>query len=260
MIAADNVSAIDTVSVTKKRLYSSDSLLKENITTDNRVYPKHFEKDFQAKYDSNEFDYSLTKPKESLWSKIKRQFRKLVNAIFGDIDPNKTERYTRIIIWSISILIFGFVVYQLIRIILNKKGNYFFSKKNKNISIPAHDLEENIYEINFEERIATFENQEKYRLAIRYQFLSVLKFLTDTKQIHWNPEKTNQDYSLELKDNQQKQEFDELVYLFDYIWYGEFEIDKTAYNYFKQKFENFKIKNPSASETINFKQDSDYHE
>lgn len=258
--SAVNSSVKDTISVTKKRLYASDSLLKRNKTTDNLVYPKLFEKDFQAKYSSEEFDYSLTKPKESLWVKIERLIQKLIEAIFGDIDPNKTERYTRIFIWGISILIIGFTLYQLIRFLLNKKGNYFVSKKNKGLTISTHNLEENIHEINFEERIATFENQEKYRFAIRYQFLSVLKHLTDTKQIHWNPEKTNQDYSQEIQNKRQKQEFEELVYIFDYIWYGEFEIDKTAYNYFKKKFINFKIKEASATEQINFEQDSDKHE
>lgn len=260
MESAVNSSVKDTTSVTKKRLYPSDSLLLKNKTTDNLVYPKHFEKDFQTKYNSDEFDYSLTKPRESLWKKIERQLKKLVEAIFGDIDPNKTERYTRIIIWGISILIVGFALYLLVRFLLNKRGNYFFSKKNKGLSIPTHNLEEDIHEINFQERIATFENQEEFRSAVRYQFLSVLKHLTDTKQIHWNPEKTNHDYSQELQNKRQKQEFEELVYIFDYIWYGEFEIDKTAYNCFKQKFINFKIKDASTTERINFEQDSDNHE
>src|SRR5690625_1231863 len=213
--AADNSSVKDTTSVTEKRLYPSDSLLKKNKTTDNLVYPKHFEKDFKAKYNSEEFDYSLTKPRESLWQKIERQLKKLVEAIFGDIDPTKTERYTRIIIWGISILIVGFALYLLVRFLLNKRGNLFFSKKNEELSIPTHDLEENIHEINFEESIATCELNKAYRSAVRYQFLSVLKHLTETKQIHWNPEKTNQDYSRELKNQQLKSAFEELVYIFD---------------------------------------------
>jgi len=259
-IAAVNSSVTDSISVTTKRLYLSDSLLKKNKTTDNLVYPKRFEENFQTKYGSDEFDYSLTKPKESLWEKIERQLEKLIEAIFGNIDPVKTERYTRITIWTISSLIIVFALFQLIKFLLNKRGNYFFSKKNKRLPIPMHNLEENIHEINFDERIATFENKEEYRSAVRYQFLSVLKHLADTKQIHWNPEKTNQDYSQELQNKHQKQEFEEPVYIFDYIWYGEFEIDKTAYSYFKQKFINFKIKSTSVMEAIDFEQDSDNHE
>src|SRR5690625_734411 len=90
-IAAVNSSVTDSISVTTKRLYLSDSLLKKNKTTDNLVYPKRFEENFQTKYGSDEFDYSLTKPKESLWEKIERQLEKLIEAIFGNIDPVKTE-------------------------------------------------------------------------------------------------------------------------------------------------------------------------
>lgn len=258
-LSASNTSVIDSV-VPDRKLYSSDSLLIKNQTTDNLVFPKRFEEDYRVKYSSSEFDYSIIKPKESLWEKFKRRINKIVEAIFGNIDPSKTARYTEIIVWTLAILIIGFVLYLFIRFLLNKNGSIFFSKKNKKLSLQNQDLKENIHEINFSESIANCEKQEEYRSAIRYQFLLVLKKLADAKQIHWNPEKTNKDYIQELKNLNQKREFEELVYIFDYIWYGEFEIDKRAYDYFKQKFIHFNVKNSSDIEQVNFKQEPDNHE
>ena len=65
----------------------------------------------------------------------------------------------------------------------------------------------------------------------------VLKKLSDKKQIDWNTEKTNHDYLKELKSESSKTNFAELLYIFEYVWYGEFEINEEAYLQFKKKFE-----------------------
>ena len=124
---------------------------------------------------------------------------------------------------------------------MNKNGNLFFSKKNKKLNIPNQNLQENIHEINFPESIVNFERQQDYRSAVRYQFLLVLKKLADQKIIIWNPEKTNKDYLLELKKPQLKNNFKGLIHIFDYVWYGEFEINEEKYQQLKKKFADFKI-------------------
>ena len=123
---------------------------------------------------------------------------------------------------------------------MGKEGNLFFGKKNKKVEINAEELHENIHEINFPESIAKFERQGDFRSAVRYQFLFVLKKLSDKKQISWNPEKTNKDYLMELKAEHLKNEFSGLSYIFDYVWYGEFSIDEQAYLTFKNQYQAFK--------------------
>ncbi|MEI7487385.1 MAG: hypothetical protein WCJ72_08235 [Chryseobacterium sp.] len=54
----------------------------------------------------------------------------------------------------------------------------------------------------------------------------MLKKLSDKKSINWNPEKTNKDYVTELKVPNLKNEFSNLSYIFEYVWYGEFSIDE----------------------------------
>lgn len=124
---------------------------------------------------------------------------------------------------------------------MGKDGNLFFGKKNKKVNINAEELHENIHEINFPESIAKFEREGDYRSAVRYQFLFILKKLSDKKQINWNPEKTNKDYTAELKNIDLKNEFAGLSYIFDYVWYGEFNIDEQNYLKFKSQYQAFKI-------------------
>ena len=79
-----------------------------------------------------------------------------------------------------------------------------------------------------------------YRSAVRYQFLFILKKLSDKKLINWNPEKTNKDYAAELKAPHLKNDFSNLSYIFDYVWYGEFSIEEQSYQKFKNKYQAFK--------------------
>lgn len=231
----------DFVQVSNNGQYYTDSLLLENPTTDNIVFPKSFEDKFQSKYKGSDYDYTTIKPRESLWQKIQKRIRKILESIFGKVDPNKTEKYAENIMRIFAVIVIGFVLYFLIKFLLGKDGNFFFSKKNKKLNIANQDLQENIHEINFSESIEKFERQKDYRSAVRYQFLLVLKKLADKKLITWNPEKTNKDYLSELKTKELKMGFKELAYIFDYVWYGEFEVNEENYNTFKQKFLNFKI-------------------
>ena len=219
---------------------SADSLLYERPETDNATFPKYFEEQFQSKYKGEEYDYSIKKTSESLWQKIKKKIIRWLDSLLGNADPGKSTSSGENILWFFAIVLGGLLIYFLIKIFINKNGNFFFNKKKEKLNIHHQNLQENIHEINFPESISNFERQHDYRSAIRYQFLLVLKKLADQKNITWNPEKTNKDYLLEIKKPQLKEGFKELIYIFDNVWYGEFVINEDKYNQFKQKFSNFK--------------------
>ena len=220
-----------------------DGVLNDRYTSENSVSEKNFKPQFQSKYKGPEFDYTTVKPRQSIWEKLQKRLRKIMETIFGEMDPVKSIQITELVLRILAIFIAGFVLYFLVRFLMGENGNLFFGKKNKKIGIKTSDLHENIHEINFPETIAKFEREKDYRSAIRYQFLFVLKKLTDKKIISWNPEKTNKDYVVELKIENEtlNRQFSELVYIFDNVWYGEFEINQDSYQNFKQKFTEIKF-------------------
>ena len=217
----------------------SDSLVKTNYATDNAFYPKNFAPNFKNKYKGPEFNYEVLKPKESTWDLIKRKIGQLLSKIFKDIDPNKVGYYTTNILRFFGIAIVGFLLYFLIRYLMSKDGNFLFGKKNRKINITNQDIEENIHDINFPERILQLEKQQDYRSAIRYHFLYSLKKLTDKNLINWNLEKTNRDYLRELKNKTLQEDFRLVIYIYDYIWYGEFDTQEKDYQYYKTYFNKF---------------------
>ncbi|MGC5745378.1 DUF4129 domain-containing protein [Chryseobacterium sp. NFX27] len=223
-----------------RNMLRADSVLIRKPVTENKIYPKKFRENIQSRYKGNEFDYSVSKPKESFFQKLMRRIDKFLQSIFGETVFTNSAKITTILIRLFAIILVGFLLYFIIKYLISKDGNFFFGKKNKKVDINAQELHENIHEINFPESIVKFEREKDYRSAVRYQFLFALKKLSDKKLISWNPEKTNKDYMMELKAEHLKNEFSGLSYIFDYVWYGEFTIDEKAYQKFKDQYQAFK--------------------
>ena len=83
-----------------------------------------------------------------------------------------------------------------------------------------------------------------YRLAVRYNYLLLLKRLDQYNIITYDSQKTTYDYSLDLEGTTYSTGFNKATYYYTYIWYGEFSIDedeyKTASSVYAQILKSFK--------------------
>lgn len=77
---------------------------------------------------------------------------------------------------------------------------------------------------------------KNYRLAIRYYYLLILQKLSNSNVINWEQQKTNEDYIKEIKQEAIKNKFISSTYLYDFVWYGNFEVDETAFLKAQHKF------------------------
>lgn len=235
-----NVVVKDSVVHLYKDILKTDSLLKNtNIQTDNLLFEKKWQENFRKNYQTEDFDYSASKPKTSFWERLTNAVNRLLEYIFGDINGLKVNQVTEAVINIIAILSLAILLYVLIVFLMKKDGNWIFGKRNPQISIPSNDIVENIHEINFPQTIAKYEQEKDFRSAIRYQFLYMLKKLTDSKQIEWNPEKTNKEYLMEIQKSDLQKQFKEAAYIFDYVWYGEFSVDQNTYDKYKNEHFNW---------------------
>jgi len=223
-----------------KNMYRADSVLVKKPSTENTVYPKTFKENIPSRYKGKEFDYTTIKPRMSFWEKLMQKVFKILEAIFGETVFTKSGNIAGVLLRIFAIVLVGFLLYFIIKYLAGKNGGFFFGKKNRKLDIKDEELHENIHEINFPESILKFEKSGDFRSAVRYQFLFVLKKLSDKKLIAWNPEKTNKDYVAELKAPHLKNEFYDLSYIFDYVWYGEFDINEENYLKFKSQYQSFK--------------------
>ena len=138
-------------------------------------------------------------------------------------------KIVEVILKVTGILIIIFVIYKIVMALMNDDGNWIFGRKSDKVNINPIDIEQDIHQTNFETLISEAISKNNYRLAIRYYYLSVLKRLSEEKKIDWNYEKTNYDYYQEIENIDLKKQFQYISYIYNYCWYGEFDIDTNEF-------------------------------
>ncbi len=196
---------------------------------------RQINEDLSQKYTGEDFNYDVkTGESANLLARFIRWILNSLGETFGlDISPQTLL----ILEYTIYALMGALVIYLLIRVFINEKFNAIFSKKAK--SIVDIDLSErHIESIDLDALMADALKNKDYRLAVRYQFLKILKLLSQKNIIDWHFEKTNVDYEREIKHSNLQVAFKNASYLYENIWYGEQPIDEARYAKTSSRFTN----------------------
>jgi hypothetical protein len=200
------------------------------VQTDSVTFQSRKFENLKEKYTDSEFNYQEKPTKvdttawERFWSAVGRFFRNLFD--FGN--GENTLSSLEIIMKIIAILIILFVVYLIVKIIINNEGGWIFGKSANTIKV-SELSEEDIHSLDFNSLITKAKNEKNYRLTTRYYYLWLLKSFTDKNIIEWDIEKTNGDYINEISNATLKSEFQYLSYVYEYSWYGEFDLTQTDF-------------------------------
>jgi hypothetical protein len=119
-----------------------------------------------------------------------------------------------------------------------------FRRRSRKTEMPYTESIEDINAIDFDDELEKALAQNNYRLAVRLLYLHCLKQLSDLRLIDWQIDKTNSVYINELTNAEQKQVFSVITRQFEYVWYGNFGIDKQAFVNISQLFKDFKQQLP----------------
>lgn len=82
--------------------------------------------------------------------------------------------------------------------------------------------------------------KKNYGLAVRYLYQKSIWLLREKELINWKADKTNHDFLFELGDHPASSSFDRLTYFYEYIDYGDFNIDEKRFKTIQKVFINFK--------------------
>ena len=196
-----------------------------------KILQKHFSENLSEKYSGDDFDYDTMEGEaENFLGRAINWFFNKLGEIFG---INLSPEMYQIIKFIIYGLLIVFALYILVKLLVGDNASSFFSRKSKMVA-PLNIQEEHIENVDLDSYIKNALKEENYRLAIRYMYLKSLKLLSLNNIIDWHFEKTNSDYYREIQSESLKENFKKTSYLYDNIWYGEYALDKAA-------FENAKI-------------------
>ena len=114
--------------------------------------------------------------------------------------------------------------------------------KNKKMQLNQVDLSDDeriMQEEDLDQLIAQAIKDKDYRLAVRYHYLKVLKYLIENEYIDWHPEKTNRDYINDMRTHNLSAPFRNLTFIYDYIWYGNFSPNPKVFEEIQSDFKAF---------------------
>jgi hypothetical protein len=196
-----------------------------------------FKTNLKKKYNSEEFVYEIKTPEKNAWDRFKEWLARIFQTIFKFSSERTSMSVVMFILKTIAILVVIFVVYLIVKAILNKEGQWIFGKNSSKKIVSTDEIERNLHETDFEKLLKETLLAGQKRISIRYYYLWLLKKMSEKGIIKWDIEKTNSDYLYEITNETRRDEFAYLSYLYNYIWYGEFELDEATFEKAKTAFE-----------------------
>ena len=230
-----NVGAQDSLAVAKKEkiIFTEKDIIVDSAF----VALKPFAKKFKKKYSDPSFIYEFKTPEKNAWDRFKEWLANFFKNIFSFTDSKEALSFVTILLRVIAIIVIVVVIYLIAKSIMNKEGQWIFGKNSDRKIINYDEIEQNIHLVDFEKLIQKSLESGENRLTIRYYYLWLLKKMSEKQLIIWDVEKTNSDYLYEIKNEAQREDFAYLSYLYNNIWYGEFELDETTFAKAKNAFD-----------------------
>jgi len=213
---------------------ASDSLVTDNSPIEKR----HFE-ELIDKYSGNDYIYERTVEQSGWWTRFKQWLSDLFQKLFNLSGDGQASSFTEVALKIFYVVVFLLVVYFIFRAIINKEGTWVFGKSSEKNIVPVTDIENNIHVADFKSLIEIAESENNYRLAVRYYYLWLLRSLTNAQLIDYDVEKTDSDYLYELQSKTNRDQFSYTSYLYNYIWYGEFDVNTQQFDKAKHAFTTF---------------------
>ncbi|MTH14082.1 DUF4129 domain-containing protein [Flavobacterium sp. LC2016-01] len=212
---------------------------EKDIQVDSAAIPvKTFKKDFKENYKGSDFVYETKPPEKTFWDDFMEWLASIFRRIFTFSNPEASVNFIAILFKTLAAIIIIVVIFLIVKALINKDGQWIFGKNSQKRTIYYSDTEKNIHLLDFEKLIKENIESDQKRIAIRYYYLWLLKVMAQNHYIEWDIEKTNSDYLYEIQSPIHKEEFTYLSYLYNYIWYGEFDINTAIFLKAENRFKN----------------------
>lgn len=189
--------------------------------------------------EDNAFNYVEIEEEENLWTRFVRWIGNLWDRfwrwVFNGVEPGPFWGFiVRVLPYLIAAAIVIFIVWLFYK--LNPGATLFGKKPQPEVFFTEE--EEIIKTKNIQKLIDKAVRNKNYRLAVRYHYLLILKKLSEGEHIDYEFDKTNNDYISEITSENIRFPFSKATNIYDYIWYGSFDVVETDYHKARNTFMN----------------------
>jgi hypothetical protein len=212
---------------------TDETVVYEEEELDTTLYKNNLYLPFDSvKSWKNLKDYAYTRYLDSLLQNKKQEVQQPVQrkSQQGILNRLLGSGFISALLWILAIAFVLFIIYRLFL------AEGVFQRRSKAAIATDAGVEEELItrESDFDALIRQALQNGNFRQAVRYQYLRTLHSLANRNFIELSPDKTNFQYVQEIANHNHRQDFAALTLNYEYVWYGEFDIEKDIY----QKIEN----------------------
>ncbi|PCH75708.1 MAG: hypothetical protein COB98_08410 [Flavobacteriaceae bacterium] len=171
---------------------------------------------------------------ERLYIWLKRVAINFLEWIFGV--ENATGIFA-IILRILPYAVAGLVLFLVLRFFMKVNSNGLITTRTNKTIVDFVEAEDLMNKNNIQSFIDKAIADANFRLAIRYHYILMLQRLDASKSIVWEQQKTNVDYIKEIKNREVQSDFKHLTWVYNRIWYGDFEINELDFIKVQQEFQ-----------------------
>lgn len=198
-------------------------------------------KEVLARYESEEFTYSENiKDRISFVDRLIARLRNWLSDLMPQSNYEFKETFYYIL-GGIAVIILVYIVYKLIY----SKNAFFRKDKNEGEDTESDELtyvEKNLMNTNLQPYLKDAVTNQDFSLAIRYLQLLNIQKLAEAELIKWKYSKTNSDFANEIDNNLLKKDFQQCTRIFEYVWFGDFQLNQPDFERYQQDFKQFQSK------------------
>ena len=183
------------------------------------------------------FEYLDSIEKDSWWTRFKRwlqlKYQSFLNWLFGEYEPSGFWlAVLKILPYLLLIGVLSLLIWLFIR--LNPANAVMEEPMKARVNLQKE--EELVQSADISALIQEAIQKEDYRLAVRYLYLKSLQELDQNEFISYKFQKTNEDYINEIEQPKINRQFTKITRLYDFIWYGAFQLSKARFKKVQAEF------------------------
>lgn len=230
------VEQIETANETDDDVYQNP---RETLTYDDgSITTTAFDEEKIEDYkNDSEFNYKEVLPEDNWWTRFQRKLSDLYNRfwnwLLGGIPAEGVwVFFIEILPYILLVCFIAFIVWVFFKI---DTGSLMMERIKAPETLLSDD-EALLQRQDIQQLIDQALADGNYRLAIRFYYILLLQSLTNKELIDWKVQKTNHDYIYEITDLDMRKQFIKVTDIYDYIWYGNFDVDKNAFTKAESSF------------------------
>lgn len=200
--------------------------------------PVKFDKTKIESYRSQkDFDYINSIEQDNWWTRFKKwvsaKYNQFINWLLGDYKANSILSFIIAALpFLLLLLLLGLIAWLFSR--LNPGGKVLQEPKKSTVFLSEE--EELVKSEDLPALMKEAIKNAQFRLAVRYYYLNELRKLDELNIISYEYQKTNRDYYNEIDNEKIRQHFSEITKLYEFIWYGSFQVSEKDFRLAEKGF------------------------